>query len=195
MAVESQPPNLAARGSKRVVDALTKRLAPQEQRFAAAPAFISSIPVSRTAASTALVIACNSHKFLPQTQEFLHKGLGLQTYDLIAIPGGVQWLTLPDILPKHNKVARWMTERLVHGHNLTRIICIAHDDCSAYTDKTALATLAHALTRKSVFEHQCDQLRKSGRLLADMFGVHPELYFAAASGDEAHFHLIQQDKE
>jgi hypothetical protein len=40
--------------------------------------------------SAVLVIACSSNAFLPYTQEFLEKqlGLGPGAYDLLAVPGG-----------------------------------------------------------------------------------------------------------
>jgi hypothetical protein len=52
--------------------------------------------------SAVLVISCSSNAFLPYTQEFLekHLGLGPGAYDLLAVPGGPQFLLLTEYLPK-----------------------------------------------------------------------------------------------
>jgi len=41
--------------------------------------------------------------------------------------GRPQGLAQPDVLPKHNRVARWMTEYLIRKHKLTRVVCIAKE--------------------------------------------------------------------
>ena len=139
--------------------------------------FISIIPAATDAKADTLVICCSSARFQPHFRDFLANGLKLSQYDLLAVPGGVQWLALPDILPKHNKVARWTTEFLVRRHALRRVVCIAHEDCSAYTDNAALASLSRLATGRTIREHQLDQLRKVGANLAEWFAIAPELYF------------------
>jgi hypothetical protein len=141
--------------------------------------FRSSIAYAGEAPAEALVIACNSYLYLPQTIDFLHRGLGLHAYDLIAVPGGMQWLALPDLLPKHHRVTRWAVEYLVRKHQVKRVIGIAHQGCSAYEDESTLGSLARLATGKSTDEHQCEHLLRVGRGLQADFGVAVELYYAS----------------
>lgn len=145
--------------------------------------FRSSVAYAKDGRASALVIACNSYLFLPQTLEFVEKGLGLHGFDLIAVPGGMQWLALPDILPKHSRVARWAVEYLLRKHQIPRVIGIAHEGCSAYEDASTLGTLAHLATGKSADAHQREHLLRVGRDLRASFGVPVELYYAAVEGD------------
>jgi hypothetical protein len=145
--------------------------------------FRSAIAQVGDAPASALVIACNSYRYLPQTLEFLGQGLGLQDYDLIAVPGGMQWLALPDILPKHSRVARWAVEYLLRNHRAKRVIGVAHEGCSAYEDESTLGALARLATGKTTDEHQRDHLLRVGRDLRASFGVEVELYFAAVAED------------
>lgn len=170
---------------------------------AAAPAPVSGEPRFRssvragdaTTQAEALVIQCNSHAYLAPTQDFLKNGLGLTAYDLVSIPGGAQWLALPDLLPKHHKVARGMTEFLLRAHKVPRIILIAHAGCSAYATDGALATLAHLGTGRTPGQIQIEQLRAAGRSLQEEFGVPVELYYAAAGGEGTDFHRLALDPE
>jgi hypothetical protein len=160
--------------------------------FTTEPLFRSTIPHSPTAKASALVVACSSYLYLRQTQEFLFGELNLESYDLVAVPGGVQWLALPDILPKHNRAARWAAEYLIREHDLHRVICVAHQDCSAYEDRSTLGAMAHIVTGKSVFEHQAEQLKAVGRNLTESFGVAAELYYASVADGAVVFHRITQ---
>ncbi len=169
--------------------------APGTARFASAPVFRSALPIPPPGRAEALVIMCNSWEWRRHTQEFLATGLGLKEYDQVSIPGGVQWLALPDILPKHNKVARWMTEYLVRKHNLSRVICVAHEDCSAYEDRSALGALAHVVTGRSVFDHQVAQLRAAARAITESLSVPVELYYASSAEGAVVFHKVELQPE
>lgn len=159
------------------------------------PVFRSTVPFSPTAHAAALVLICNSHEYLQATLDFLRNGLKLDSYDLVSIPGGVQWLALPDLLPKHNKVARWTAEFLIREHSLKRVIAIAHEHCSAYAEHGTLGTLAHLATGKTIVEHQIDQLRSAGRELAAPGRVSVELYYAAGDGDAVVFRPVSLEPE
>lgn len=161
-----------------------------EVQFAEPPIYRCAEPHGAQSKSECLVIACNSFRFLRQTQEFLFGALGLNDYDLMAVPGGVQWLALPDLLPKHNKVARGVAEYVVNKHGIKRAVCIAHEGCSAYRDEGTLGALAHMLTGKNVFEHQVEQLRRVGRNLKTWFGVETELYYASVDDGAVVFHRV-----
>jgi hypothetical protein len=141
--------------------------------------FESSIDYAAGSQAEALVIACNSYLYLPQTLEFLQKGLGVRAFDLIAVPGGMQWLALPDLLPKHHRVSRWAVEYLLRKHSVRRIIGIAHEGCSAYEDESTLGSLARLATGKTTDEHQREHLVRVGRDLEASFGVQVELYYAS----------------
>ncbi|OGV72543.1 MAG: hypothetical protein A3K19_00890 [Lentisphaerae bacterium RIFOXYB12_FULL_65_16] len=185
---------LAGKAKQAVAEAVPAPAQPSPSRFAAGPAFRSTIPCSAAAKDRALVILCSSGTFQRQCHEFLTAGLRLDDYDLVAVPGGVQWLALPDILPKHHKVARWMTEYLLRKHSVRRVICIAHQNCSAYEDQSTLGTLAHMVTGKSTFEHQLEQLRHVGNDLTSLFGVGVELYYAAVENGDVVFHSVPTEK-
>lgn len=157
--------------------------------------FRSSVPFAPTAQAEALVLVCNSHEYLQATLDFLRNGLKLDSYDLVSIPGGVQWLALPDLLPKHNRAARWAVEFLIREHDLKRVIAIAHEHCSAYAEHGTLGTLAHLATGKSTVEHQIDQLRSAGRELAATSRVSVELYYAVGDGDAVAFRPVSLEPE
>ena len=138
-----------------------------------------------------LVITCGDARYLPHTLKFLEDDLKLPDFQIMAVPGGIQWLALPDILPKHEKVARWAIEFMVAAKGITRIVCIAHADCGAYQDSRALSTLAHLATGKTVAQHQVEQLRSVGRSLADSLKVAVELYFASVTEEVVVYHRVE----
>ncbi len=147
--------------------------------------FRSPIAGPGEGSASALVIACSSCRFLPHTLEFLEKGLGLAGFDLIAVPGGMQWLALPELLPKHHRVTRRAVEFLLRKHGTRRVIGIAHQGCSAYEDDSTLGALARLATGKTTDEHQRDHLARVGRDLQAGFGVSVELYYASLEGDRS----------
>ena len=56
----------------------------------------------------ALVVYCSAARYQQHFEEFLIDGLKLEDYSLIAVPGGVQVLTLLDFLPKFSWAGwRW----------------------------------------------------------------------------------------
>ena len=139
----------------------------------------------------ALVITCGDARYLPHTLKFLDDGLKLPDYQIMAVPGGIQWLALPDILPKHEKVARWAIEFMVAAKHITRIVCIAHADCGAYQDNRALSSLAHLATGKTVAQHQVEQLRRVARSLAQSLNVAVEMYFASVAEEAVVYHRVE----
>ena len=86
-----------------------------------------------------------------------------------------------------------MTEYLIRKHNLRRVICIGHQDCSAYDDESTLGTLAHLVTGKSAVAHQLAQLRTVGRDLAAAFGVAVALYYASVENGAVVFHQVEPE--
>ena len=83
-----------------------------------------------------LVISCVDGRWRPYIQEFLVQGLGISPHtDFMAVPGGIEPLTLVDLIPKDFNFFRRRIEALVSGHGTRRIVCIAHQDCSWYAER------------------------------------------------------------
>ncbi len=154
------------------------------------PVYKSSLPFADDRPEC-LVITCGDSRYLPHTLLFVEEGLKVSRWQLMAVPGGVQWLALPDVLPKHEKVARWAVEAMVESKNIKRIICVAHSGCGAYTDSNALSTLAHLATGKTIAEHQIEQLRKVGRSLTAEFQCLVELYFASVADGAVSYRKVE----
>jgi hypothetical protein len=98
------------------------------------PQVFRTAPAQPPAEGASLVIHCSDPRFQTHCQEFLRDGLGLDHYALIAVPGGVQFLTLAEYLPKFSWVGwRWL--KFIMGLTKPRrIILIAHEDCRWYLD-------------------------------------------------------------
>jgi hypothetical protein len=92
-------------------------------------------PLETKAESAGVVaIHCSDPRYQPHFQDFLRKNLGIPNYALIAVPGGAQFLTLVDYLPKFSWVGwRWV-KFVVDLTKPRRIILIGHDDCRWYLD-------------------------------------------------------------
>src|SRR5512135_2440107 len=81
-----------------------------------------------------IVVHCSDSRYQPHFQDFLKRGLGLESYALVAVPGGPQFLTLAEYLPKFSWVGwRWI-KFLTELTRPRRVILIGHDDCSWYKD-------------------------------------------------------------
>jgi carbonic anhydrase-like protein len=98
-----------------------------------APAYQLRTKLSAKPATT-LVVCCSDHRFQTGIQEFLSQGLRIENYDLLAIPGGPQCLTLVEYLPKFSWVGWRWTRFLLEDHELKRLILVGHQDCSWYND-------------------------------------------------------------
>ena len=84
--------------------------------------------------SDALVIHCSDPRFQKHFHEFLRGHLELDTYGLVAVPGGAQFLAAIDYLPKFSWVGwRWL-KFLIDRTRARRVILIVHDDCLWYKD-------------------------------------------------------------
>ena len=96
------------------------------------PSFQLGSKVNKSPAEV-LVILCSDHRFQAGFYEFLNLHLNLdENYDLMAIPGGPQSLTLVEYLPKF-AWASWKWFRfLVEQHGLKKLVLIAHQDCVWY---------------------------------------------------------------
>lgn len=81
----------------------------------------------------ALVVHCSSAEFQQHFQDFLRGRLGLNRYALVALPGGVQALTLERLLPKFSWAGWRFIKFLMDQDAPTRVILIAHERCRWYS--------------------------------------------------------------
>lgn len=142
--------------------------------------------------STVLVICCTSNAFLPYTQEFVEKGLGLELghYDLLAVPGGPQFLLLTEYLPKFAWVGHKWVKFLVERHRLKRVIAISHEDCAWYNDDRFVPKfLQQFRVGQSLKERQRQDLREIAQALRAVgLPISVEAYYAEKGTDgRVHF--------
>ena len=123
------------------------------------------------------IITCVDGRWYSHFQEFAHAHLnaGPRT-DFVAVPGGIEPLTLVDLMPKDFNFFRRRLEALVESHGTRRIVAIAHQDCAWYRTR-AVGPGGDIRSR------QIADLRKSAAKLREMFqGVTVETYYARLSG-------------
>ena len=127
-----------------------------------------------------LAVFCSDFRFQAGIRDFLDNGLRLKDkYDLLVIPGGPQALTLVEYLPKFSW-AGWKWFRfLIEGHNLKRLVLIAHQDCAWYKSLPI-----HIHRSRTPRERQEEDMRRiHNSLEADFRGLNVELYYAGMSED------------
>jgi hypothetical protein len=121
----------------------------------------------------ALVIHCSAHDFRPVAREFIEEGLRIRNYDLLAVPGGVQVLTLGHYIPKFAALLRRWVEFLVKNHKLPRVVVLGHEDCAWYRD------FRFGPVHIDLRERQVKDLKEVGEELRRLLGVQVQVYFAA----------------
>jgi hypothetical protein len=123
---------------------------------------------------TTTLITCVDGRWYHHFQEFarVHLNAGTRT-DFLAVPGGIEPLTLLDRVPKDFNFFRRRLEGLVAAHGTQRIVAIAHQDCAWYR------TLQLGRLTIDLRERQIADLRRSAIRLRTMFpGIAVETYFA-----------------
>lgn len=152
----------------------------------AEPSYTSQAPFAEQE-SAVLVICCSSNVFLPYTQEFLAKqlGLGPGSYDLLAVPGGPQFLLLTEYLPKFAWVGHRWVKFLVERHRLKKVIVISHEDCAWYSDERFVPQFLQKLgVGRSLKERQREDLREIVHALGNLgLPISVEAYYAEKSPD------------
>jgi Putative carbonic anhydrase len=121
-----------------------------------------------------LVISCVDGRWRPYIQEFLTGFLAIPPHtDFMAVPGGVEPLTLVDLIPKDFNFFRRRIESLVAAHGTRRIVCIAHQDCSWYAARKI------GPVRLDLQARQLGDLRRAAAWMRETFpNVRVETYFA-----------------
>jgi hypothetical protein len=135
-----------------------------------------------TSQSHVVVIHCSDPRYQPHFQDFLHSGLGLTHYGLIAIPGGVELMSPSensDTLRHQGSAWFDFMSKLMSAE---RCILIGHADCRWYVvnriepDESRLK------------EHQSrDLIAVREEILRRFPHVEVELYFAEIDGEQASF--------
>lgn len=130
--------------------------------------------------SGVLVIHCSDPRYQIPFQDFLRNQLKLERYALLAVPGGPQFLTLVEYLPKFSWAGwRWV-KFLVDVSNSERVILMAHEDCRWYQD-TRFGPAPANLRGK-----QIQDLREVCAALRERFGAaRTELYYARMEKEHA----------
>jgi hypothetical protein len=124
-----------------------------------------------------LVICCSDGRWRAATQEFVEHHLSAASHaDLVMVPGGIEPLTLLDLLPKDFNFLRRRLEGLVETHGTRRIVAIAHEDCGWYRHRR-VGPVAVDLR-----ERQLTDLKRAAARLRPMFpGVLVEAWYARLS--------------
>ena len=140
--------------------------------------FESSLPWDPERPDT-VIISCVDGRWFHHFQEFarVHLDAGDRT-DFLAVPGGIEPMTLFDLVPKDFNFFRRRVEALVEAHGTRRIVAIAHQDCAWYrTRKIGPITI-------DLKERQISDLRRAAERLRLMFADDTvvEAYFARLSG-------------
>jgi hypothetical protein len=131
-----------------------------------------------------VVVHCSDPRYQPHFQDFLRRGLKLERYALVAVPGGPQCFTLTQYLPKFSWAGwRWM-KFLVNLMKPSRVILIAHDDCRWYIDNR----FSRAEDTRNT---QMADMQRAQNEIVDRFGAVPiEVYYATLADGVAHFEKL-----
>jgi hypothetical protein len=123
------------------------------------------------------IITCVDGRWYAHFQEFarVHLNAGPRT-DFVAVPGGIEPLTLIDLVPKDFNFLRRRLESLVDAHGTRRIVAVAHQDCAWYkARKFGPITIDFK-------DRQIADLKRASARLRDLFrGVTVETYYARLS--------------
>ena len=145
--------------------------------MSAPPIYESNLPWDPERPDTVL-ITCVDGRWYHHFQEFARQQLkaGSRT-DFLAVPGGIEPLTLADLVPKDFNFFRHRLESLIAAHGTRRIVAIAHQDCAWYRTRKI------GPSNGDIKDRQIADLRSSASRLREMFeGVVVETYFARLSG-------------
>jgi hypothetical protein len=125
-----------------------------------------------------VIITCVDGRWYQHFQEFarVHLRAGPRT-DFMAVPGGIEPMTLFDLVPKDFNFFRRRIQSLVEAHGTRRIVAIAHQDCAWYRSRKIGPFTIDPRDR------QIADLRRAASRLREMFdGAAVETYFARLSG-------------
>lgn len=134
-------------------------------------------------ADRTLVVHCSSSAYQPYFEDFLDNGLRLRHYALLALPGGVQTLTLAEYMPKFAWSGWRLVKFLVDVDKPQRIVLIGHQDCRWYADLRFWKRRANDERERIIAD-----MRKAMMECAERFpGCHVEGFFARKEKGEVVF--------
>ena len=140
-------------------------------------AYLTELPWDPERPET-VVITCVDGRWYRHFQEFAREHLKAgPCTDFMAVPGGIEPMTLADEVPKDFNFFRRRLEALVEAHGTRRIVVIAHQDCAWYRERMGAAT-AEAMRAKQI----ADMRRAASWLRARFEGVVVQPFFARLSG-------------
>ena len=139
--------------------------------------FESTIPWDSERPET-LIISCVDGRWRPYIQQFVTDFLKTSPHtDFMAVPGGIEPLTLVDLIPKDFNFFRRRIELLIKSHGTRRIVAIAHQDCGWYIARKI------GPFRIDPREGQIRDLRNAAARLREMFPeTSVETYYARRTG-------------
>lgn len=106
--------------------------------------------------------------------------LKLPVFDVVAVPGGPQFLRALEYMPKFTWAGRRWLRFLMESHRIRKVILIAHEDCAWYRH-------LHGEHQAHV-DRQKEDLHHATADLTEWFpGLHVESYFATGIGGEVSF--------
>jgi hypothetical protein len=145
--------------------------------MAAATIYESSVPWNPNRPDT-VIISCVDGRWREHIQEFTVKHLGADLHaDFLAVPGGIEPLTLFHLVPKDFNFFRRRLESVIEAHGTKRIVAVAHQDCAWYKTRTFLSM------KIDLRERQIADLRRAAARLRETFpNVTVETYFARLEG-------------
>ncbi len=78
------------------------------------------------------MIRCSDHRLARACEDFVEDTLLIPDYDLLVVPGGPQFLSALNYMPKFLWAGqRWM-RFLIDAHEVKRVVLITHQDCGWY---------------------------------------------------------------
>ena len=139
----------------------------------------SSVPWNPNRPDT-VIISCVDGRWREHIQAFTVDHLKADLHaDFLAVPGGIEPLTLFDLVPKDFNFFRRRLESVIEAHGTKRIVAVAHQDCAWYKTRTFLSM------KIDLRERQIADLRRVAARLRETFpNVTVETYFARLDGRE-----------
>jgi carbonic anhydrase len=97
--------------------------------------FESGVPWNAERPDT-VIISCVDGRWRAQIQDFTVSYLKADLHaDFLAVPGGIEPLTLFDLVPKDFNFLKRRLEGLIASHGTKRVVAIAHEDCAWYKER------------------------------------------------------------
>ena len=143
----------------------------------AQPVFTSQLPWKTGRKVETLVINCSAWDFRPYFAEFAEKYLKFTEYDHLAVPGGIQILSMASFFVKLASMMMKWVEFLVTHHGLKKIVILGHDDCSWYKD------FRFGPIHVDLKKRQIDDLLAVAQMLRSKLNIAVEIYFAQPQAD------------